>query len=198
MSRPSVLFWVQHLLGIGHLRRAVILARALQADGFTVTLASGGQPLPELDAEEIQLVQLPPARAVDIYFKDIRDADDAPIDDAWRASRATQLVALFEALRPDIVVTELFPFGRRQFRFELLPLLECARDASPRPLIACSVRDILVQPPNEERRVEMLGLRPTLLRPCARAWGSGSCRVRGDLSSHDGDRGSRRLHGLCR
>ena len=30
MSQPSVLFYVQHLLGIGHLKRAVVLAQAMR------------------------------------------------------------------------------------------------------------------------------------------------------------------------
>ena len=156
MSQPTVLFWVQHLLGIGHLRRAVTLARALQSNGFSVTVVSGGLPLPDLDFGGADFVQLPPVRAVDIFFKDLRDAADVPIDDSWRDRRRAELLAVHERLRPDILLTELFPFGRRQFRFELLPLLEAARAATPRPLTACSVRDILVQPPKEERRTEML------------------------------------------
>ena len=42
MSR--VFFYVQHLLGIGHLRRAAVLARALVAGGFDVLLVSTGAP----------------------------------------------------------------------------------------------------------------------------------------------------------
>ncbi len=156
MNAPRLLFWVQHLLGIGHLRRAATLARALRADGFEVTVASGGLPVPGLDLGGAAFEQLPPAKAVDIYFKDLRAPDDSPIDDAWRERRRDALLGLFRRLRPDILLTELFPFGRRQFRFELLPLLEAARVAAPPPLIACSVRDILVQPPKEERRAEML------------------------------------------
>ena len=41
----KVFFYVQHLLGIGHLKRAHTLARALRAAGFEVTLASGGLPV---------------------------------------------------------------------------------------------------------------------------------------------------------
>ena len=39
-----VFFYVQHLLGIGHLRRAAVLARALADGGFDVLLVSGGAP----------------------------------------------------------------------------------------------------------------------------------------------------------
>ena len=40
-----VFFYVQHLLGIGHLRRAATLARAMAAGGFDVLLVSGGAPM---------------------------------------------------------------------------------------------------------------------------------------------------------
>jgi len=59
-------------------------------------------------------------------------------------------------VQPAILITELFPFGRRQLASEIVPMIEAAR-ALPRPaLIAASVRDILVEPPKEERRHEML------------------------------------------
>ena len=78
-----------------------------------------------------------------------------------KAGRRERLLALYEEVGPDVVVTELFPFGRRQLRFELLPLLDrCAEDRarSGRPRIASSVRDILVESPKPERTREMLEL----------------------------------------
>ena len=155
MTRPPrILFWVQHLLGIGHLARTVTLARAMTGAGMEVIIASGGEPAPVIDVGGARLAQLPSARAVDIYFKVLHDADDRPIDDAWRARRLAASLALYRDVRPDIVMTELFPFGRRQFRFELEPLLAEAR-ADGAPVIA-SVRDILVAPAKPERMLEML------------------------------------------
>jgi predicted glycosyltransferase len=61
-----VLFYVQHLLGIGHLKRAATLARGLAADGLEVTLVSGGFPVPELDTGGARFVQLDPVRATDL------------------------------------------------------------------------------------------------------------------------------------
>ncbi len=153
-----VLFYCQHLLGIGHLRRAATLARALALAGHDVTLVSGGESVPHLDCAPASLAQLPPVRAVDKFFKVLVDESGTKIDDAFKAARAAQLVALFERLRPDVVLTEMFPFGRRQLRFELIPLLEAARAAPWRPRIASSVRDILVMSPKPERIDEMLGL----------------------------------------
>ena len=124
-----VLFHVQHLLGIGHLTRTATLARALAGEGFEVTVASGGEPVPGIDFGRARLAQLPAARVADRRFKQLIDEHGDPAGDAWKVRRRDRLLALYEELRPDFVVTELFPFGRRQLRFELLPLLErCAED----------------------------------------------------------------------
>jgi len=66
------------------------------------------------------------------------------------------LLAAFEAARPDVVVIEAFPFGRRAFRFELEPLIEAARLRRPRPRVVCSVRDIVVVPKDRKRRREII------------------------------------------
>jgi predicted glycosyltransferase len=140
----AVLIWVQHLLGTGHLKRALSLGRALAARGLEVTLASGGPPAPWLDSGGLEVIQLPAVRARDLAFSALVDADDRSIDDAFRQRRAAQLIQLFEARRPRVVVIEMFPFGRRAFRFELLPLLAAAANATPRAWCVSSVRDILV------------------------------------------------------
>ena len=158
MSRRRVFFYVQHLLGIGHQRRGATLTRAMQEAGLDVTYVSGGHEIPNLDLGGATLVQLPPTRAVDIYFKKLVDENDQPIDDAWRDRRRAALLQAWEDCRPDAIVLELFPFGRRQMRFELLPLLDAALASNPRPVIASSVRDILVAPPKPERLDEMLAL----------------------------------------
>lgn len=159
MNERHVLFYVQHLLGIGHLRRAAVLARAIAATGVRTTLVSGGHPVPGLDLGDAHLEQLPPVRAVDLYFKELVDEHERPIDEAWKADRRDRLLQIWRATRPQVILIELFPFGRRQMRFELLPLLDeatgLAADAG-RPRIVCSVRDILVAQKKPERNDEML------------------------------------------
>ena len=151
-----VLFWVQHLLGIGHLRRAATLARALGDAGLEVTFVSGGFPVPGLDIGRGRLVQLPPVRAVDLYFKELVDERGQPIDDAWRDNRRDLLVGLLHSTRPDAILTELFPFGRRQMRFEVIPLLDAAKAMDRPPLVIASVRDILVAQDKPGRNEEMV------------------------------------------
>jgi len=148
-----VLFWVQHLLGTGHLRRALTLAEAMAARGLEVTVASGGPPLALDLPERVTLVQLPPLRAADEAFSAIWNADGRPADaELWQARRAL-LLDLFDRLRPRVLVTEMFPFGRRAFRDELLPLLEAA--GRERVWRIASVRDVLVQKAAPERSLWM-------------------------------------------
>ncbi len=139
----DILFYVQHLLGIGHLRRAAVIAKAADQAGLSVLLVSGGRPVPGLDIGGAAFAQLPPLRAADATFSALVDEAGRPVDDAWRAARRDRLLAVFEAARPRILLTEMFPFGRRLLRFELMPLLEAAHAARPRPLVVSSVRDVI-------------------------------------------------------
>ena len=149
----AVLFYVQHLLGIGHLRRALRLVEALTKEGVRVTLVSGGDKLPELGgAAAERVVQLAPIRTRDAGFRDLVDGDGRPIDDALRAVRRETLLDAFDAAHPDAVIIEAFPFGRRAFRFELEPLIAAARARRPPALVLCSLRDIVVAPEDVQRR----------------------------------------------
>ena len=155
MSR--IFFHVQHLLGIGHIRRAAVLARTLAASGFDVLLVSGGAPLP-LDLGGARFHQLPPVRARDEGLRELSRLDGSPLDEAFRQERTRQLLELFGAETPDVLITEQFPFGRTQLRFELLPLLEMARARRPKPLIVSSVRDIVrrsMSPQRVQQAVEL-------------------------------------------
>ncbi len=144
---PRVFFWVQHLLGIGHLRRAATLARHLAAGGFDVLLVSGGAPVDGLRLDGVRLHQLPPLRAADEGLREVCRPDGTPVDAAFEQARRDALLGLLDAERPDVVLTEQFPFGRTRLRFELLPLLDALANLPRRPLVACSVRDVVRRAP---------------------------------------------------
>jgi predicted glycosyltransferase len=148
----SVLLYVQHLLGIGHLHRSLRIVEALVREGIRVTLISGGEPLSSLACTSAEsVIQLPPIRALDAGFKVLVDEMGRPIGDELRTARRSALLAAFGDQQPDALLIEAFPFGRRAFRFELDGLIEAARVRRPRPLILCSLRDIVVLP-NDPRR----------------------------------------------
>ncbi|MDG2034335.1 MAG: glycosyltransferase [Rhodospirillales bacterium] len=152
----KVLFYVQHLLGIGHLKRAVTLSRAMTAKGMEITLVSGGEFVPVVDAAGITFVQLPAIKAADRTFSGLVGSDGTEIRSDLKEARKNRLLSVFAELRPDAVVIELYPFGRRQLEFELLPLLEAALSLKPKPLVISSVRDILVKKNRPERDQEMV------------------------------------------
>ena len=151
----AVMIYVQHLLGIGHLMRARVIAEALADAGFAVHLVSGGTAIGGRMPRNVNVVQLPPIRVADASFNPLRDAGFTPIDDAYREARRTELLAAYDAARPDAVLFETFPFGRRQLRFELVPLLERIDATRPRPLVVSSVREILQVQAKPEREREM-------------------------------------------
>ena len=148
----KVFCYVQHLLGIGHLKRVATIAHALRAHGFDVVLASGGMPVRGIAVD----VQLPPAASADL--RTLVDERGRPVDDAWKRGRAAALLDAWHAARADVLVIELFPFGRRQMRFELLPLLEDAHRLASRPLVVCSVRDVIQPRPDREAEIAELVL----------------------------------------
>lgn len=143
------MIWVQHLMGIGHQRRAAAIARALAGRGARVAFVSGGSGAPDVDSDRIRVVALPAARAADASYRALVDAQGREVDDAWRAARRDTLLAAFAEHAPQVLVTETWPFGRRLLRFELDPLVERARVAGCR--LVSSIRDVL-QPPSKPSR----------------------------------------------
>ena len=142
----KILIAVTHLLGIGHFARMRVLARGLVASGHEVTLISGGRPQPHLDGEGFTLVQLPPVHCTGTDFSTLYEADGIALSDATRTKRVDLMTKTLNHMRPDIVVTETFPFGRRALKQEFLALCECAAALRPRPAIVASIRDLLNPP----------------------------------------------------
>jgi predicted glycosyltransferase len=67
------------------------------------------------------------------------------------ATRSEILTRCVRDLHPDVVLTELYPFGRRVLAGEFQQTLAAARALSPRPLICASIRDILAPPSKPEK-----------------------------------------------
>ncbi len=73
----KVLIVVTHLLGTGHLSRALTLARAFVAAGHRARVVSGGMPAPQFVSDGIELEQLPPLRSDGTDFSRLLDAEGA-------------------------------------------------------------------------------------------------------------------------
>jgi predicted glycosyltransferase len=143
MSR-RILCFVQHLLGIGHVRRSAAIVRQLLAGGHTVEVLYGGFPVGVADFGNAAFTQLPPVKAANTAYTHLIDSAGAPLSPALSAERLALMLARLAAFAPDVLMMEMFPFGRRQLRGELIPLLEQARAMSPKPVLVSSVRDVLI------------------------------------------------------
>jgi len=140
--KPVLLLYCQHSLGIGHLRRSIEIANAL-VRSFRVVFLNGGR-FPEAIArpDGIEFIDLPPLGmgADGILVTRTKGHDLAHA----RITRKELILEQFRNLQPAVLLIELFPFGRKKFAFELLPLLRLAQRAQLKPLVLCSLRDILV------------------------------------------------------
>ena len=136
-----VMFYCQHVLGIGHFFRSMEIARALHR--HEVLFVEGGEPLPGFEAPpHVTRAFLPPLM-MDADFQHLEAvAGDV---EAIRNERRQQLMALFQRFQPDVLVIELFPFGRKRFGYEILPLLDVIQQQVLPTRVVCSLRDILVE-----------------------------------------------------
>ena len=153
----DVFFYVQHLLGIGHLRRCVAVANGLARAGISVQLVSGGNPVTNLgiiDDTNLVLKQLPPVRARDGNFTDLVDEHNNAVDEKWWDHRRQRLMDVWTAGRAPILITESYPFARRMMRPELLPLLRASAAETFSKINICSVRDIPQPKSKPERAIE--------------------------------------------
>jgi predicted glycosyltransferase len=155
MSALRVMLYVQHLLGIGHLARMSHIATALKRHGLDPVLVTGGGPAPGFPPAGITHVALPPLKSSD-GFRALLTGDGAAASPAFLKARRDRLVSLLHSTKPQLILIEAFPFGRRQMRFELLALLEAARAMQPKPIIAASVRDIVQPLTKTGREAEVL------------------------------------------
>ncbi|HEV8493364.1 MAG TPA: glycosyl transferase, partial [Candidatus Angelobacter sp.] len=141
--RPRLLFYCQHSLGMGHLVRSFAIAGGL-ANHFDVVFLNGG-PLPEgqKPPEKIEIVNLPPL-GFDSEMQLLSRDGSHTVAQAQQIRMEIMRKAL-DSVRPDVLLIELFPFGRKKFAGELIALLEDARSLSTPPVVVCSLRDILVE-----------------------------------------------------
>ena len=154
MRRAPVLFYCQHLLGIGHLQRAARLVRALRRADEPVVLVQGGRPVPDLDLADADVVGLPPLGAADPAASRLARPDGEPPDAAYLETRRERLLAALRDADPAVVLIELFPFGRHALAGELGALLlaleaDRRRRGDRAPRVAVSLRDVLVGRANQ-------------------------------------------------
>ena len=137
----KVMFYCQHTLGIGHLIRSMEIVRFLVKD-FQVCFIDGGEVIEGFKIPpEVEVVNLPPIKT-DPEFKQLEASGSSQTIDEVLENRKNQLLSTFKQYQPHILIIELFPFGRRKFTPELIPLLEAAK--STKIIVVSSLRDIVI------------------------------------------------------
>ncbi|MFQ5557786.1 MAG: phosphotransferase, partial [Acidimicrobiales bacterium] len=146
----TVLFHVQHFLGMGHLIRAFTLAEAMTSR-FRVVIVSGGR-LPQGVAVPggVELITLPALGMDD--ERQLASGDPGRTVEQVLDERRRRLIEIHDRVRPSVVLVELFPFGRKKLAPELVPLIEHARRDPRGPLVVTSIRDLLVTGRMDQRR----------------------------------------------
>lgn len=144
----KIMFYCQHILGMGHLIRSMEIARGLSGD-FEVCFINGGQVVEGFQAPpSVQVVNLPAIKS-DAEFRELMPVDSSLTLEYVQAYRTEKLMNIVQRFQPDVLMVELFPFGRRRFSFELLPLIEAAKAQGAK--IVSSLRDIVVRKKNVAR-----------------------------------------------
>jgi predicted glycosyltransferase len=147
---PTLLFYCQHSLGIGHLTRSFALVQALTRR-FHVVFLNGGRLPPGVQVPpDMARIDLPPLGMDDGHTVVSRDG---VLDvESAQAERRRLIDKAVADVQPAILVVELFPFGRKKFANEILPMIRAVRHQSRgAAMVVCSLRDILVDARPDQR-----------------------------------------------
>ncbi len=140
-SRRRILLYCYSGLGIGHLSRTLLVAHALLEE-FAVGLIIGGEiPCGVHIDPRVSVFALPAVRATTAF--QLLGANGAVVDDRIVAARTELAVDAVREFGPDVLIVEMFPFGRKKLAAEILALIAAARLRGCAKVF-CSVRDILI------------------------------------------------------
>lgn len=143
-----LMFYCQHILGIGHLIRSMEIVKGLQQD-FEVCFINGGEVVKEFPVPPgVKVINLPPLKT-DAGFRELHVPEGFDNVADVMEFRRDRLIEACDRVQPDVLMVELFPFGRRKFSPELIPFIEQARLQGTQ--VICSLRDIVVTKQDQER-----------------------------------------------
>lgn len=142
MTRANIEAFIilQYSNGVGHLVRCSAIAKSLSSISH-VTLLSGGSPVEGyLAPSAVDFVQLPALR-----WDFVAGASPQPDRSGMTLARAEQmrsemLVERYLRTRPQIVITEWFPFAPERFGEMLSALFDVISKERKKPIVLCSIR----------------------------------------------------------
>jgi len=143
ISDMKIVYYCQHILGMGHYFRSLEICKAFK--DHEVILVSGGMSMNMPVPGHVREVSLLPL-SMDPDFSRLESDSDIGTVEQIKAARKQALYDLFLCECPDLFMVELFPFGRKAFGFELIPIFDGIRQGRLCPSrVVCSLRDVLVE-----------------------------------------------------
>ncbi|GAB4150376.1 MAG: glycosyltransferase [Cyanobacteria bacterium J069] len=137
----KIMFYSQHLAGIGHLVRSTEIVRSL-AQQFEVYFIHGGQDVPGFQLpDQVNEIRLP-----GLYMEGpvLKVVDESQPLEAVQERRQALLLSAFDSIQPDCLITEGFPFSKHTLRFEMIPLLKHIEASGCPTKVVCCLRDIIM------------------------------------------------------
>lgn len=140
-KKSKIVIHCQYVYGIGHFVRTIELAKGL-CNYFSVFILNGGESVPNFDIpSEIYLIPLP------AIYKQENVSYLSPVDTTYTIEecfkkRRDIIENTLSNLKPEIIITEHFPFGLL-FEDEVVQLISSAKSLNSNVKVVCSVRDII-------------------------------------------------------
>ena len=132
----KIIQYCQHVLGIGHLFRSLEICRSLS--DHEVILVTGGPRVDTNLPAHVREVRLPDLQ-MNQEFKGLFSSRKNFNLDQIKELRQRRFFNLFEKEKPDVFLVELYPFGRKAFRFELDPVLQAIGDKRSRTSVSWAI-----------------------------------------------------------
>lgn len=154
MKKHKILFYCQYLLGLGHLTRSLALAKSLSAEFEVYFLLGGPKVDRRIDWDNFTLIELEPLLMHESNSQ-LYSPQAISVEEVFEI-RKHQIEKILNDNQFDVFVTELYPFGRRKFRKEIISVIELFKKINPKGLTVSSVRDILVESNDHNKDQSMI------------------------------------------
>jgi len=144
-KNPKALIWVESGNALGHIRIASLLSKALISKGVGVTIASGAftnDHSKSVDMGGAKCAPLP-GEVFDKMGQSLTPNGKLPTTDkAWQQERKNALLEIYKETRPDIIITEQFPFSRGGHIDELQAIIsQKEQSLEKKPVLFSIARD---------------------------------------------------------
>jgi len=135
--------YTHYTFGIGHLQRAKLLAEGIKKySSFRPILLCSGASVPSSFIPKTLFIKLPGEIKLNYKSKITKSESLKFSKEKINEIRIKKILNLFKKYKPDIFITEFFPFGWIRLNKTLVPILEYIKQNYPHCMIFCSARDI--------------------------------------------------------